>query len=639
MLPSAVWTYARGKEGMEDAMVGATPVELASEFDDETGLVTVRSPFQDSAEELFAVAEHWVDRFAAAIRDGDLQGVRGLFEADGLWRDLLSVDWQFQTFAGIGEIGRGAELAISKAEMRNIEICATPRPRRVARAGVEVIEAKFSFETKSGRGEGIVRLRLQASGRAWTCLTTLQELHHSRTKLPQEFPRNFGGPNWLDNRREISSYSDRSPTVLVVGGGQCGLAIAARLADLEIDTLVVDRGHRVGDNWRNRYHALTLHNVNWVNHLPFMPFPTNWPRYVAKDKIANWLEMYAEAMELNVWLDTSPNSAVYDRQHGEWTVTLDQVDGDETRVLKPRHIVMATGVSGRPAIPRIPGLEAFRGELMHSSSYRNGKDAVGKRVLVIGAGNSGHDVAQDLHSYGARVTMVQRGPITVVDVETGQMMYSTYGEGLSTDDADLVNAASPYPVSKVAAQLMTRQMADCDSDLLAGLERAGFVTDLGQEDTGFSWKYLQRGGGYYMNVGCSNLIVEGSIEVWQFDLLDRVNSTGVVLTDGRRVDFDTIVLATGFRSLEFEVTQLFGEPVAEAVGPLWGLSSSGEVDGMWRRIGHPHLWFSAGSLPQSRSYSKYLALQIKAVEMGLLDPKMPAADPSGALVRAGEDVT
>jgi cation diffusion facilitator CzcD-associated flavoprotein CzcO len=592
---------------------------------------------EDPAAELFALAEDWVDRFAAAIHNGDRRQLLGLFEADSLWRDILAVDWQFQTFTGVDDISRGAELARSNAEMRDIKICATPRPKKVLRAGVEVIEAKFSFETKTGRGEGIVRLRLGAGGRAWTCLTTLQELHHSRTKTPQEFPRNFGGPNWLDNRHVVSSYSDRSPTVLVVGGGQCGLAIAARLADLEIDTLVVDRGHRVGDNWRNRYHALTLHNVNWVNHLPFMPFPTNWPRYVAKDKIANWLEMYAEAMELNVWLDTFPKSAVYDNQHGEWTVTLGQAEGGDARVLKPRHIVMATGVSGRPASPPIPGLGAYRGVLMHSSSYRNGKDAAGKRVLVIGAGNSGHDVAQDLHSYGARVTMVQRGPITVVGVETGQMMYSTYGEGLSTDDADLVNAASPYPVSKVAAQLMTRQMADSDSDLLAGLERAGFVTDLGKEDTGFSWKYLQRGGGYYMNVGCSDLIVEGSIEAWQFDLLDRVDSTGVLLTDGRKEDFDMIVLATGFRSLEYEVAQLFGKPVSDAVGPLWGLGPSGEVDGMWRRTGHPHLWFTAGSLPQSRSFSKYLALQIKAVEMGLLDPKIPAADPGGALVRAGED--
>src|SRR6202012_5058781 len=100
---------------------------------------------------------------------------------------------------------------------------------------------------------------------------------------------------------DAAAYVDRDPAVLVVGAGQAGLSIAARLGQLQVDTLIVDRERRIGDNWRNRYHALVLHNQVHVNHLPYMPFPPNWPTYIPKDKLANWFETYAESMGLNVW--------------------------------------------------------------------------------------------------------------------------------------------------------------------------------------------------------------------------------------------------------------------------------------------------------------------------------------------------
>ena len=120
----------------------------------------------------------------------------------------------------------------------------------------------------------------------------------------QSYSRDFRGPNWLDLRKSAAEYADRDPVVLVVGGGQAGLSIAARCKQLHLDTLIVDREARVGDNWRNRYHALTLHNQVQVNHLPYMPFPPNWPTYIPKDKLANWFEAYVDAMELNYWTST-----------------------------------------------------------------------------------------------------------------------------------------------------------------------------------------------------------------------------------------------------------------------------------------------------------------------------------------------
>ena len=156
---------------------------------------------------------------------------------------------------------------------------------------------------------------------------------------------------------------------------------------------------RVGDNWRNRYHALTLHNQVHVNHLPYMPFPPNWPKYIAKDKIAGWFEAYAESMELNFWTGTEFAGGSYDERDGKWSVVLKQADG-KTRKMHPRHVVMATGVSGIPSLPSIASLKDFAGQIIHSSEYDHGSDWTDSNVLIIGTGNSGHDIAQDLHSHG-----------------------------------------------------------------------------------------------------------------------------------------------------------------------------------------------------------------------------------------------
>jgi putative flavoprotein involved in K+ transport len=580
------------------------------------------------SENIATLTTNWLAQFERAFAESDDALLHSLLHRDSYWRDLLALTWRITTIKGsdaiVGELRKhdGARPASFELAPGRVE------PRYVTRAGVESIEAIFIFETAEGRGSGVVRLMPDADRgnmlRAWTLLTALDEIKGHEERIGRARPtgkaysRDFRGPNWLDVRNATAEYRDRDPAVLVVGGGQAGLSIAACLAQLGVDALIVDREARIGDNWRKRYHALVLHNQVHVNHLPYMRFPPNWPTYIPKDKIAGWFEAYVESLELNYWTATEFVGGSYDERTGLWCVELRRADGSK-REMHPRHVVMATGVSGIPNLPDIPTLDNFAGAVLHSSRYHDGDAWSGKRVLVIGTGNSGHDIAQDLHASGASVTLVQRSPTMVVNVEpSAQLPYALYDEGPSLDDCDLITTSIPLSVAKRSHILLTRQARNLDACLLKGLEHKGFRLDFGENETGWQFKYLTRGGGYYFNVGCSDLIVAGEIGLIQYADIEEFGAEGVRMRSGQELAADLIVLATGYRGQEHLVRKLFGDKVAARVGAIWGFGDGEELRNMFTRTPQPGLWFIAGSFAQCRIYSKYLGLQIKAFEIGLL---------------------
>ena len=573
-------------------------------------------------------AENWLARFERALGESDDAGLAALFHADSHWRDVLGLSWRIMTVNGAESVAR--ELKAHGRQARPTRFRIDPHrapPRSVTRAGTDAIEVIFTFETTDGRGNGVLRLTpAGGSGhalKAWTLLTALDAIRGHAEFGPSRpgdktYARDFRGPNWLDLRKSAAAYADRDPAVLVVGGGQAGLSAAACLAQLGLDTLIVDREPRIGDNWRKRYHALVLHNQVHVNHLPYMRYPPTWPTYIPKDKIAGWFETYVESMELNYWTAAEFVGGTYDDEAKRWSVALRRADGT-TREMHPRDVVMATGVSGIPNLPDIPTLQNFAGQVLHSSQYQDGEAWRGKNVLVIGSGNSGHDIAQDLHSSDAKVTLVQRSSTMIVNVEpSAQLPYALYDEHLSLEDCDLITTSIPHAVARRSHILLTEKAKNLDKDLLDALERRGFKLDFGEDGTGWQFKYLTRGGGYYFNVGCSDLIAAGEIGLAQFSDISEFLAEGARMCNGQTLAADLIVLATGYKGQEHLVRKLFGDDVATRVGPIWGFGDDGELRNMFQRTPQPGLWFIAGSFAQCRIYSKYLALQIKACELGLV---------------------
>ena len=292
--------------------------------------------------------------------------------------------------------------------------------------------------------------------RAWFISTALDFdkicAVRARRSAPGSHVRDFAAPDWLEQRQARLAYADREPDVLIVGGGHAGISAAVELRRLGLSALVIDRMLRVGDNWRLRYRGLKLHNKTPVNHLRYLPFPVSFPDYIPKDQIANFLESYVEIMEVDFWTGTSFEGARYDDASQRWSAELRGPSG--ARTLRPKHIVLATSVSGTPNLPRIDGIEHFKGPVLHSSRFAAGRDWAGKPVVVFGTGTSAHDIAQELVAAGADVTMVQRSPTMVVNVEPAQLYDRAYlGDGPPIEIRDILNSGVPLPVMKQAHKL------------------------------------------------------------------------------------------------------------------------------------------------------------------------------------------
>lgn len=394
---------------------------------------------------------------------------------------------------------------------------------------------------------------------------------------------------------------------------------------LNVPTLVVDREAQVGDSWRKRYSRLVLHDPVWYDHMPYLSFPDNWPIFTPKDKLAGFFQSYVEIMELNVWTNTELVAASWDEEKKEWAATVRRrvgLDGPyETRVLNPRHIIQATGHAGKKHFPTIDGMSSFKGRLCHSSEFPGATpNSVSKRAIVIGSCNSGLDIAQDFYANGYDVTVVQRSSTCVVSSKsiTDIALKGLYSEdGPPTADADLLAWSVPTALSKAQHVQVTAIQNAADAEILRGLAAAGFQTDTGPHGAGLIFKYYQRGGGYYIDVGAGQMITEGKIKIKQGQEVVKVLPEGLELSDGSTMPADEIVLATGFENMRTQTRAIFGDAVADRIGDVWGLDAEGELRTIWRRSGHPGLWVMGGNLAMARYFSRVVALQIKALVEGI----------------------
>jgi putative flavoprotein involved in K+ transport len=570
-------------------------------------------------------ASQWLANFDVALSRRDIDGALSLFAPECYWRDLVTFTWNVKTMENQAHIRAMLEATLNRVQPSSWAI-----EGEASEAG-GVTEAWFTFETGVARGRGHLRLK---DGLCWTLLTTMVELKGFEEKKGDQRIAGAvhgvqpGRKSWAESRAEevTALGTTEQPQVVIIGGGQGGIALGARFKRLGVPTIIVEKNKRPGDSWRNRYKSLCLHDPVWYDHLPYLPFPDDWPVFSPKDKIADWLEAYTKIMELNYWGGTTAKKCRWDEASQTWEVRLER-DGQEV-VLQPKELVLALGVSGYAYVPKIAGADSFLGDQHHSSQHVGPEQYKGKKCVVLGSNNSAHDICAALWESGADVTMIQRSSTHIapsaalMELALGGL-YSEQAvkSGIDHHKADLIFASVPYQIMHTFHVPVYEEMKRREADLYDRLEKAGFMLDFGADGSGLFMKYLRRGSGYYIDVGASELVANGSIQLKSGVEIERIKPNSVLLSDGTELPADLIVYATGYGSMNNWLADLISPEMADRVGKVWGLGSDtpkdpgpweGELRNMWKPTQVEHLWIHGGNLHQSRHYSQFLSLQIKA---------------------------
>ncbi len=574
----------------------------------------------------------WLSRFAAALAAPGNADWSALFAEECYWRDFVGFTWNIATLEGRDTI---AEMARTQLPIIG-PVSVTPDDPSLPMTDEN--QGWFRFETATVRGQGHVQL---VDGKARIVTTAALELigHEEpggdRRPLGIDHTAAKGRTFWPDHRAEEERTLGHSvqPYCLIVGAGQNGVQLAARLKRLGVPTLIVDALPTVGDCWRTRYKSLYLHDAIFMDHFPYLPFPDHWPLYTPTGKMGDWIEVYAKVMELNVWASTVCTGARYDEAAGEWVVTVVR-DGQEI-ALRPKQFVFASGLSGAKNMPKIKGMERFKGKLCHSADHKSEGSMSGKKIVVVGANNSAHDIATDMWEADADVTMIQRSATMIVRAETmrGFSTRLPYADPkIPSEFGDLMLATTPYRLRADGDRAMTEALKEIDADFYDRLEASGFMLSHGDDGTGFLAAYSRTASGYYIDVGGCELVINGSIKLAQGEIAE-ITEDGVQMADGSFRPADVIVCATGYRPMNEFVGRLISPEAEAKVGACWGYGAGiggdpgpwvGELRNMWKPTAQEGMWFQGGNLMQSRFHSLHLGLQIKARMEGLPTPVYPS---------------
>ncbi|MDH6293404.1 flavin-containing monooxygenase [Rhodococcus opacus] len=580
-------------------------------------------PLLDNQPNPAEIASDWLRRFNDVVLSGNAGTLRDLLVEDSWWRDFVALQPDIRTSRGVQKIIDffGPLLTSEGVESISLSDVVTP----ILDPATQIVTASFTFDTSIAHVAGVIRLMPDPDGgwKAWTVFTMLDDLighEEERTTLlgatSQKGLISRTEESWHERRARETEEACDHPDVLVVGAGHAGLNVAARTRRLGLKTLLCEKTARVGDQWRSRYHNLSLHDTKYYGQLSYMPYPDNWPVFVPKELVADWFETYAWVQELNVWTSTRVVSAKFDEADQRWTVVIDR-NGEE-HVVKPSHVVFGSGSFAEGVVPELPGREDFKGLVVHSGQHIGGPDLRGKNVVVVGTASSAMDVAQDAYENGATVTMVQRGPTYVVSIEHGiPGIFGIYNESSPpADKLDLLAVSLPLSLTIESMSPLVDSLAEKDKELLEGLERRGFRLTKGENNGGMAEISLKRGGGIYIEKGACQMIIDGKIALQQGEV-SSYTADGVVYSDGTSAPADIVVFATGYPNMREHVRNVVGDEVADSLSEVWGLDEEGEIRGIFRPSGHPNLWYSAGAFYNTRYGSRLIARQIKASIEGI----------------------
>ncbi|KPI39014.1 putative indole-3-pyruvate monooxygenase YUCCA4 [Cyphellophora attinorum] len=612
------------------------------------------------------VASLWLKRLQKAFDANYFANLDALFLDECWWRDQIALSWDTRAAHGLVDLRK--YLSASDHGLTRLQPMKSGglKPVLLDNGGLVWIQTGFTFIAKYGVGEGILHLVNVAKDqwKAWLVLTQLQRLHEeghpdwdinvngiAASALKEPVPP---GMNGTTNNSSATHHTDANDNgdhtkhepdyqVIIIGAGQSGLALAAHLKNRGITYLIIDKQTRIGDSWRARYKTITSHTPTYTDHYPFLRFPEDYPKWLNQEKITNWQEGYARIMELNLRLGTEVTHVDFDDANKKYTLSLGygclSQQHTKPKALTCRHLVLCTGMfSTNPITPAFPSQSSFKGQIYHAKYHKSATtihDLANKKIAIIGAGTSAHDIAEDFAANGpvGSITMIQRGAIFAVSRPSMErhltgMWDSSSPSGLSTAEADLLSHSFPFPVLRTMSIGQTMQMCAEEKDTLDKLAARGMRLKRGETGEGMIDHQFIKGGHFYIDQGAWRHLVEGAIKVASCDGgVEDIDERGVVLADGRVIQADVVILATGYERCWTYVRDLLGEETLDRVSggvskdggkkDFGGLDEESERVGWWRPTGQKGLWYMTGSFLLVRQFSALVALQIDAVERGL----------------------
>ncbi|KXN81177.1 putative indole-3-pyruvate monooxygenase YUCCA7 [Leucoagaricus sp. SymC.cos] len=575
------------------------------------------------------IVSTWLSSFEAALKARDPQAAAACILPDGWLRESHIFVWDNRTHQGRDTIYRHLVERLPHRCFSNFHTDDRPylTPERAeVMPSHEGVKSGFLFETAAQWGRGYVQL-IQDEDQTWKAKVVYMTA--ADIKGQEESGREIGvyGGHTIPwptvygaRRKEI----EENPHVLIIGAGQTGIMVAARFKQMNIPSLVIEATPRVGDVWRDRYESLLLHTPRMHDHFLYQRFPQNWPLHTPKDKLASWMEQYADSHDLTVWTSTTTaddSIPIYDESTKRWTVTV--VRAGQRITLHPAHIISAIGTLGPRIMPEVKTPERFKGTVIHGGDYKSSEPFKNKRVVVVGAGNTAGDICLDLSSCADTITLVQRSPSVLVPVE---VVVNHLSRGWP-DDGSIPTEVSDFkwgstPIKLLRSIMKMKKAGGGGEDgkyaaLYRGLREKGMIVNSGEDGEGNMIKVLEKFAGFMLDVGCSKLVISGRVGVKHGVEVAELKEESVVFTDGSEIPADVVIFATGYESIHHTLIKIFGKETIDRAGGIWGLDEEGELRNVYRPSGHPGLWYCAGGFQICRYGSKQLAMLIKASDLGL----------------------
>ncbi|KAI5917447.1 hypothetical protein F4810DRAFT_704905 [Camillea tinctor] len=558
-----------------------------------------------------------LDAALASGSESDLEDC--FYEQQAYWTDLLALTWNLRSIRGHEIVAHALRQMSQLRQIAYIAIIQGSSSVIKASSTLSWLTCQFTFETLNPpgicRGKLMILPQTNSNGstawKIWILGTWLQDL--------AEFPQNRALLDMPLLNQETKSHIETD--ALIIGGGNSGICLAARLKALGVRHLVVERNARVGDNWRNRYDYMKFHLEKNIVPLPWAPYPDEYPVYLTRENLADHLENFAQKFQLNVQLSTTVEATEYDEKAQTWHVKLNTPHG--TKLVSCKQLVLATGAGCQiPWKPPVKNAEKYRGISVHSVEFKSAnllKQQGAKSALVIGSANTGFDVMNDCYEAGLRTTMVQRAPTYLIP-DVYLVGPPKVPDDLDTEDA--VRAATPLAVGGQLLRNRFMGLAAAEPGRYQRLSETGFQV---RTDGDITWHLLVRGGGHYVDFEGGTLpIASGAVGVKSGVVPTAFTPSGLQFSDGTQLDADAVIWCTGFADLNMRdnvpsILGAGGDYVASRMDMVWGLDKEGQIRGAWKQQKNlPNFWVMCGVANHHRYQSKLLAMQIKMAVEGRL---------------------